>query len=189
MEIRFATADDSTDLLRIYNQYIDTTITFEYVLPTEEEFAKRISDVSKNYPYLICEENGEVVGYAYAHRHMVREAYQWNAELTIYLDKSYRSKGLGKKMYNILIEILKLQGIKTVYSSVTVSNEKSKKLHESLGFSSIGIYQNAGYKCGKWNDVQWFEKSIGSYDLEPVPFISISKISKEKIDSIIKEYI
>ena len=120
---------------------------------------------------------------------MVREAYQWNAELTIYLDKSYRSKGLGKNMYNILIEILKLQGIKTVYSSVTVSNEKSKKLHESLGFSSIGIYQNAGYKCGKWNDVQWFEKSIGSYDLEPVPFISINEISKEKIDSIIKEYI
>ena len=71
MKIRFATHDDITDLLKIYKQYIDTTITFEYVLPTEEEFAKRISDVSKDYPYLICEENGEVVGYAYAHRHML----------------------------------------------------------------------------------------------------------------------
>lgn len=185
MKFRFVTVDDSSYLLNIYAQYIDTPITFEYVIPTEEEFSKRIIDISQDYPYLICEDDNKIIGYAYAHRHMTREAYQWNAELSIYLDKSYRSKGLGKEFYRKLIEILRLQGIKTVYGCVTVPNEKSEKLHTSLGFSSIGIYHNAGYKCGKWHDVQWFEKSINSYDLDPTPFLSISEISEDKLISII----
>lgn len=186
MEIKFATKKDAQSLLNIYSQYIDTPITFEYVLPTQEEFAQRIEDITSEYPYLICMDKEQVVGYAYAHRHMAREAYKWNAELSIYLDKSFRSKGLGKKLYTMLIEILKLQGIKTVYGCVTLPNEKSENLHKSLGFKNIGTYHNTGYKCGKWHDIQWFGKSIGTYDLNPKPFIPISKIEKEKLNSIIR---
>lgn len=185
--IRLATIKDSKSLLNIYSQYIDTKITFECKLPTEEEFEKRILDITKEYPYLVYEENGEILGYAYAHRQREREAYQWNAELSIYFDKSCTSKGLGKKLYCILIEILKLQGIKTVYGAVTVPNKKSEGLHLGLGFKSLGIFHNTGYKNNEWHDVEWFEKQIAEYNLDPEPFISIRKINEEKIREIINK--
>ena len=188
MIIRLATIKDSNALLKIYSQYIDTAITFECVLPTEKQFEERIADIIKDYPYLVCEENGEILGYAYAHRHMEREAYQWNAELSIYLDNNFTSKGIGKKLYSILIEILKLQGIKTVYGGVTVPNKKSEKLHLRLGFKSIGIYHNTGYKNGKWLDVEWFEKQIMPYSIKPEPFTPINKIHNEKIQEVIKRF-
>lgn len=175
--IRLATLQDCSQILQIYNQYIDTVITFENSLPTEEVFTKRMAGFMENYPYLVCEENGLIVGYAYAHRHMERDAYQWNAELSVYLDRSHTSKGLGKRLYGALIEILKLQEIRTVYGCVTLPNEKSEKLHLSLGFTCLGVYHNAGYKCNKWHDVAWFEKAIAPYDKEPRPFLSIKNLS------------
>ena len=146
MEIKFADKNNSAEILNIYAQYIDTPITFEYLLPTEHEFAQRIENINAQYPYLICIEDNKIVGYAYAHRQMERSAYQWNAELSIYLDWDYTSKGLGRKLYSVLIEILQLQGVKTVYGGVTCPNEKSEKLHLSMGFNLLGIYHNTGYK-------------------------------------------
>ena len=95
--IRFASADDSASLLKIYAQYIDTPVTFEYELPTEAEFAERIRRISAEYPYLVWEESGVPRGYAYAHRHRERAAYQWNAELSVYVDSSFTSGGIGKR--------------------------------------------------------------------------------------------
>lgn len=186
MFIRFATKNDSADLLKIYAQYIDTPITFECVLPTVEEFYGRIASIADEYPYLVCEDEGKVIGYAYAHRHMEREAYKWNAELSIYLDQAFTSKGLGQKLYRILFAILKLQGIKTLYTGVTVPNEKSEKLHKSLGFKKVGTYYNTGYKSGKWHDVLWLEKNISPYCDEPMPFLPIVKVSRKEINSIIE---
>ena len=97
--------------------------------------------------------------------------------------------GLGKKMYGVLLEMLKLQGIKTVYGCVTLPNIKSENLHKSLGFNEVGIYKNTGYKCGKWHDVAWFEKAIASYDIEPKPIISINEISKGQLDLIMQKFI
>lgn len=187
MIVRFAKPDDSAALLKIYDQYIKTPITFECALPTEAEFSERIRNISKCYPYLVCEENDRIVGYAYANRHMVREAYQWNAELSVYLDPSFTSRGLGKKFYRILIEILKLQGVKTVYGCMTLPNVKSEALHEKLGFKLIGTYQNAGYKDGKWHDVVWFGKAIAQYDLPPKPIVPINHIREDLLQMIIKE--
>lgn len=184
MIIRFAAAHDSTALLNIYAQYINTAITFECTLPTEREFSNRIYDIQKEYPYLVCEESGHIVGYAYAHRHKEREAYQWNAELSIYLDKAFTSKGLGKKLYQLLIDLLKLQGVKTVYGGVTIPNEKSEKLHRTMGFHHLGTYHNTGYKCGRWLDVAWFEKEIAPYTPEPAPFKPITHIPLERLDAI-----
>lgn len=189
MKVRLATVDDCTSILKIYKQYIDTSITFECKLPSEMEFTERIYNISKGYPYIVCEdEEGAIIGYAYAHRHMEREAYQWNAELSIYIDRSFISKGIGKKLYCILIEILKLQGIRTVYGCVTLPNEKSESLHISLGFKCIGVYHNTGYKCGKWHDVGWFEKQIAPYNEEPSEILSIQNVPKESIDLILKNY-
>ena len=132
--IRFVRADDSAALLRIYAGYIDTPVTFECALLSERAFAERIAAISAEYPYLVCEEEGAVVGYAYAHRQRDREAYQWNAELSVYLDPAYTRQGLGGRLYRILLDMLRLQGIRTVYAGVTVPNPASERLHESMGF-------------------------------------------------------
>jgi len=187
MTIRIVTANDCRALLDIYTQYIETPVTFECILPTEQEFSDRIANIAKDYPYLVCEESGQIIGYAYAHRHMEREAYQWNVELSVYLDKSFTSKGLGKKLYLILIDILKLQGVKTVYGGVTAPNVKSEGLHTSLGFQLLGTYHNTGYKCGKWHDVMWFEKRIAPYDSSPKPIKLIDQIPTEELHNIITQ--
>ena len=186
--IRFARPDDCAAILEIYGAYIETPITFECELPTEPEFSKRMAHISAFYPCLVCEEEGKVIGFAYAHRHMERQAYQWNAELSVYLDPSFTSKGLGKKLYAILIEMLKLQGVRTVYGGVTVPNEKSESLHKAMGFSVAGTYHHAGFKDGKWRDVIWFEKAIAPYDFFPEPVVSISSIPKQELLEIISSF-
>lgn len=135
---RFAAPADSAALLKIYGEYLDTPITFECALPSEAEFAGRIAAIGREYPYLVCLEKGRIVGYAYAHRQAERAAYQWNAELSVYLDRSCTSRGLGRRLYGALIDILRLQGIRTVYGCVTVPNEKSEGLHQALGFPAAG---------------------------------------------------
>lgn len=186
MKIRFVTMNDIPNLLKIYDQYIETPITFEGTLPSESEFTRRVVNIANEYPYLVCEEDGRLIGFAYAHRQLTRQAYQWNAELSVYLDKSYTSKGLGRTLYTCLMEILKLQNIKNTYALVTIPNEKSERLHLSMGFKPIGIYHNTGYKCGKWRDVTWYEKQITPYDAVPSPFIAIDKINRNDIEQILK---
>lgn len=176
MKLRFAVPEDVKALLRIYAQYIDTNITFEYVLPSEEEFAERICSFSQVYPYLVCEENGRIVGYAYAHRLQERAAYQWNAELSIYIDRDARSHGLGRRMYTALTALLRLQGVKTAYAIVTLPNERSEHLHDGMGFVRIGVMHNTGYKNGEWHDVAYFEKALAPYENDPRPVVPISEI-------------
>lgn len=184
--IRFARREDGPALLRVYAQYIDTAVSFEYALPTEEEFLLRIENIQASYPYLVCEEEGRIVGYAYAHRYQTRDAYQWNAELSVYIDRAYTSRGLGRRLYQTILEMLKLQGVKTVYGIVTMPNEKSEKLHLSMGFARIGTYHKTGYKCGQWHDVALFEKSIGTYEADPHPFLPIRQVEEEKLAAILR---
>lgn len=190
--IRFVKTSDASSLLEIYSQYIDTNITFEYALPTLFEFEKRIENISDSYPYLVYEEddneNKEIIGYAYAHRYLEREAYQWDAELSVYLDKNNLYKGFGKKLCLCLIEILKFQGVKTIYSLITSPNIKSEKLHSSLGFTKIGTYHKTGYKNQKWHDVSIFEKSISEYSINPASIIPVKEIDSKIIEKIIKNY-
>ena len=186
-EIRFAKAADAEEILEIYKPYImETAITFECKIPLIDEFRDRIKKISMEYPYIVCLEKGKIIGYAYANRQMEREAYQWNAELSVYIDKYHLRCGVGKALYNVLIEILKLQNIRNVYGGVAFPNKNSEKLHEHFGFRKLAVYHNTGYKFKEWHDVMWFEKTIGNYDLEPKPFVSIKKIDPNMITKIIK---
>ena len=184
MPFRLAKIQDCACMRAIYAQYIDTPITFE--LPSEEEFARRIAAYLALYPCIVCTDNGKIIGYAYAHRQQEREAYQWNAELSIYLDASCTSRGIGKKMYAVLLEILRRQGIRTAYGVVTVPNAKSEGLHRALGFRQVGLHQNAGYKCGAWHDVAWFAKALGPYDDKPSPLLPVEKIPWEELAAILR---
>ena len=176
MNLRFADEHDAAACLAIYAQYIDTSITFETALPSEDEFAGRIRSYGAVYPWLIAEEEGKILAYAYAHRAQERAAYDWNAELSVYVSKNAAGRGLGTRLYRALLALLKEQGVRTAYGVVTMPNDASAALHRKLGFGLLGTYHNTGYKNGRWRDVVWFEKPIGSFTGEPRPLIPITRL-------------
>lgn len=185
MKIRLAADRDIPVLLSIYKAYISTTITFEYTLPSREEFTKRLHSVSAVYPYLVLEEDGHIGGYSYAHSIAHRAAYGWGAELSIYLRPDAAGQGAGKRLYQTLIDLLRLQGVRTVYGLVASPNPASEGLHTSLGFHLMGVQQKAGYKNGRWIDLLWFEKAIASYDPEPSPVVPLSTLPEEPVQFIL----
>lgn len=188
MALRLATPMDAPALVGIYGQYIHTPITFEYELPSPREFQDRITHTLEDYPYLVWEENGTPVGYAYAHRFKERAAYQWGAELSVYVARATPSQKVGRRLYGALMELLAIQGVRTVYGIVTVPNEKSEGLHRSMGFQDAGICRNTGYVDGAWRDVQTFEKAIGPYDLEPVPITPFPQLSTELVQRALAKW-
>lgn len=183
MTLRFAAPEDVSALLSIYERYISTPITFEYTLPSLEEFARRVASVQTFYPYLVAEENGELLGYAYAHRIAERAAYRWGAELSIYLRPDAVRRGLGKQLYQSLFALLRLQGVRTVYGLVASPNPASEGLHRSLGFHRMGVQRNAGYKNGRWVDLIWFEQSIAPYVHQPGPVLPVGQLAPKDIET------
>ena len=186
--LRFATPEDADALLAIYARYIGTSITFEYALPTREAFRGRIENISAAYPYLVHETDGVIDGYAYAHPFHERAAYQWSAELSVYLDEDARGRGLGRRLYAALMDLVKLQGVRTVYALVTTPNERSDRLHLGMGFAAAGVTRNAGYKNGLWRSVTIYEKVIGDYTDDPAPLKSIRELDAAAVAAILEAY-
>lgn len=152
--IRPARLEDASEILKIYEPYIKkTTITFEYEVPSLEEFRGRMTGIIGAYPYLVCEADGKILAYAYAHRFHERAAYQWDAELSVYVEEEHTGLGMGKALYHALMELLKLQNVKNAYALVTSPNERSEALHLGMGFRLEGLNRETGYKMGKWLDV------------------------------------
>ena len=175
MSIRFASPADCRAMLDIYAQYIGTTITFEQAVPGQDEFLQRIVNVQAEYPWIVWEEDGSILGYAYAHKFSERVSYRPSAELSVYLDPRARGKGLGPRLYNALIAVLKLQNVKSVYGIVTSPNERSEALHLAMGFSRAATLRQVGYKQG-WRDVSWFCKQIGDFEEPFTGFRPIGEI-------------
>lgn len=157
---------DVADILAIYTPYItDTVITFETEVPTIEEFTERIENIKNEFPYLVCEVDGRVVGYAYASKHRARSAYKYSVDVSIYVAHNYHHKGLGKALYTNLFELLNKYNYYSAYAGITLPNDKSIGLHKSFGFIEVGTYHNVGYKDGKWLDVIWLEKPLKEYGI------------------------
>ena len=184
---RMAEIKDAAALLAIYRPYLATTITFEYEVPTEEEFAQRIQSTLENYPYLLCEENGEVLGYAYAHRARERAAYQWGAELSVYVDRNAYGRGIGRALYCALMELLQAQGVRILYGVITEENQQSIRFHERLGFAVAGVHHRTGYKNGRWLDVVDMEKHLPGED-PPAPVREIGTLDQEQVEEILRRY-
>ena len=186
--IRRAAAGDAAALLDIYAPYIrDTAITFEYDVPAAEEFAARIGDIARTHPYLVCERDGRPVGYAYAHNIRERAAYDWAAELSIYLAPEAQGQGAGTALYRCLIDLLAMQNLRILYGCVTLPNEKSERLHEKLGFAPVGVWHGAGWKFGRWHDVGWLEKRLGG-DGVAQPVIPFPQLDGRKIQECLNRY-
>lgn len=175
VEIRIASLRDAKALLHIYEYYVkNTAISFEYEVPTIEEFKRRMTNTLKKYPYLTAVKDNEILGYAYAGPFVGRAAYDWSAELTIYLAPKKRKQGIGKKLYKALEEALAESGIQNLYACIgypEVPDEyltkNSAEFHEHLGYTKAGQFHKCGYKFGRWYDMIWMEKLIGDHRAAP----------------------
>lgn len=177
--IRDVRLEDTEKLVEIYAPYVlNTAITFEYEVPSIEEFSKRIKTICDNYPYLVAEIDKEIVGYAYASSFHARAAYQWCVEVSIYLKEGRHGKGIGKKLYQELETRLKKQNIKNLNACIAYPDESSIAFHEAMGFTKVGHFHKCGYKLNKWWDMIWMEKLIDNHEEAPESFISIKEIEK-----------
>ena len=169
--IRNASIDDAEALLNIYAYYVkNTAITFEYEVPSLEEFKERITNTLKKYPYLVAEKEDKIVGYAYAGVFKDRAAYDWSAELSIYLAKEEIGCGVGRILYEALEKEMKQRGFLNLYACIAypeVEDEyltkNSARFHEHLGYEIVGEFHKCGYKFGRWYNMIWMEKIIGDH--------------------------
>lgn len=161
MTIRDARRSDVPAMLAIYAPFVEhTAVSFEYDVPTEVEFARRLEEHQAAFPWLVCEENGRVMGYAYAGRAFERAAYGWNAEISCYLAPELRGRGVGRRLYARIEEILTRLGYYKLFAVVTSANAPSVAFHHALGFRDAACFRNVGYKQGGWYDVLWLEKTL-----------------------------
>lgn len=180
IQIRIASADDAKALLEIYTPYVEkTAITFEYDIPTLQEFENRINRTLKNYPYLVAEQNGELLGYAYTGPFVGRAAYGWSAEVSIYLKETKRKMGIGRRLYDALEQISKAQNILNLNACIGYTETEDEHLtnnsmefHAHMGYTLVGRFHNSGYKFGRWYDMIWMEKLIGEHSDNPLPVIA-----------------
>ncbi len=188
IKFRMADVSDAEELVKIYATYVtDTAITFEYDVPSVCEFRNRIEHISAQYPYIVCLYKDKIVGYAYAHRYAERAAFQWDVELSIYLNIDYKNLGIGKLLYNKVIEVVKLQNVQNIYACITSDNEKSLKFHKKLGFKFIGIFKDTGYKFSKWYDLIWLGIRTGDKNQKPEPMKMINEVDSKLIEGILEE--
>jgi phosphinothricin acetyltransferase len=160
-------ADPQRDAAAIHDIYepwvTDSATSFEQEPPGTEAMAERIAQTMERYPWLVAVEggtNGRVLGYAYGTAHRARWAYQWSAEVAVYVDGSARGRGVGRRLYEALFTILRAMGIHSVFGGITLPNEASVALHRAMGFEEVGVYRGIGCKFGRWHDVQWWQKAI-----------------------------
>lgn len=185
--IRIARVEDAKAIAAIYAPYVrDTVISFEYVPPDETEMAARIGKVLARLPWLVFEEVGEVLGYAYASPHRERAAYQWAVDAGIYIGPSAQRRGVGLALYAVLFAALGAQGYHRVYGGITLPNAASVGLHEACGFKPIGIYPEVGFKFGKWHGVGWWGLDLGQSSAPKPPLLFTPEIF-ETVKASLKE--
>ena len=169
MLIRDATPErDAAACAAIYAPYVtDSVISLEEDAPSEHEFARRIEQTTRTHPWIVAQDESEVIGYAYATRHRERGSYRWATDVTVYIANRHHRRGVGRALYETLFELLVAQGFRIACAGVTLPNEASVGLHESLGFRPVGVYRDIGFKHGAWWDVGWWQLSLGDPEAAP----------------------
>ena len=179
--IRAAQESDIPQILEIYAPYIqNTTVTFEYTVPSPSEFLERFRSITRLFPWLVYEEGGIILGYAYASLPFSREAYRWCAEPSIYLRPEARGRHIGKMLYGCLEDLLTQMGCQKSYAIITGENEGSLLFHRALGYRDCGLFRRCGYKFGRWLDVYWLEKALNSVETPSNPPVDWPEFSKNQ---------
>lgn len=178
--IQMARPADAPQMLDIYAPLVrETVISFEVQAPDVQEFADRVCATLSQWPWLLCRAGQRVAGYAYASQHRHRHAYQWSAEVSVYVQADYRRRGIARRLYTTLFELLRRQGYVHIYAGITLPNPASVQLHESLGFAHLGTYSGIGFKFGAWHDVGWWSLALRSTDGPPPTVRSIHELLAE----------
>lgn len=192
--IRVATMDDAKEILNLYAPYVEkTAITFEYEVPSLEEFRERMKTTLKKYPYIVAECDDEIVGYAYTGAFKGRAAYDWAVETTIYLKQNRRKMGIGKKLYSALEALSKAQNILNLNACIAYPEiednyltKNSVQFHKHLGYDLVGEFHKCGYKFETWYNMMWMEKMIGVHDTHPEPIIYFPDLSSEILHELLR---
>ncbi len=190
VSFRNATLEDAERILEIYKYYVEkTVITFEWEVPTLEDFKKRMNHTMEKYPYIVAIQNKKIIGYAYVGSFVGRKAYNWAVENTIYLDANERHHGVGKKLYLVMEEILKRMNILNLNACIGYPTEddeyltkNSAQFHEHLGYKLVGEFHNCGYKFGRWYNMVWMEKMIGEHSKNPKKVLNYNEIKNSLSD-------
>ena len=190
IQIRTAAAEDAWELLKIYKPYVKkTAITFEYDVPTPEEFKARIENTLKKYPYLVAEKDGELLGYVYTGPFVGRAAYGWAAEVSIYLKEGSQRLGFGKRLYQAIEEISRAQNILNLNACIGSPETEDEYLtrnsiqfHSHMGYRWVGEFYKCGYKFGRWYNMVWMEKIIGEHPAEPMAVIPFPELDRDVLD-------
>lgn len=161
LSIRPAQAGDAPAILKIYAPIVrETAISFEVDVPSVEEMAERIAAFSASHVYLTAKRAGQLIGYAYASPHRSRATYQTSADVTVYVDSAARGLGVGTALYRALLPAIAAKGFHAAFAGITLPNDGSVALHESVGFTHVGVYREVGYKLGQWRDVGWWQRLL-----------------------------
>jgi phosphinothricin acetyltransferase len=166
--IRDAVAADAGRCAEIYAPYVrETAISFEAEPPAAHEMAERIAAAQRSHAWLVLEEDGEVVGYAYGGPFMSRAAYQWATAVSVYLAPGRRRTGGGRALYTALLDRLAGRGHRTALAGIALPNDASVGLHRAMGFEPVGTYRRVGWKHGRWHDVAWYQRDLAGDDGPP----------------------
>lgn len=184
--IRKASSEDAPYLVEIYKPYVETTaVTYEYEVPSVEEFRQRIEKTLEKYPYLVAIVEDKIVGYAYAGTYIGRAACDWSVETSIYVDMEYKGRGIGGRLYAELEDNLKEMNILNLNAAIASPQVEDKHLtmdsinfHKHMGYTVVGEFHNCGYKFGRWYKLMWMEKMLGEHTLNPKPVVKYSEIKK-----------
>lgn len=161
MGVRNVRVEDAADIAEIYNYYIEkTTVTFETMEVSADEMSERLQQISANYPYLVYEDEGKVVGYCYAHQWKEKAAYQFTAEVTVYVAPQRRNGGIGRELMQHLLRECKAAGLHSLIACITVPNDESVRFHQNFGFRQASYFHQVGRKFGEWIDIYDFELTL-----------------------------
>ena len=178
IDIRLARESDGAALAEIYRPAVAGRATsFEVDPPDAAEMGRRVTALTATLPWLVCDEDDNVTGYAYASRHRDRAAYQWSVEVSAYVHAGAHRRGIGAGLYTSLFEVLALLGYRNAFAGITLPNDASVGLHESVGFRPVGTYRGIGWKLGSWHDVLWLQRDLAAHGPDPAPPDSLPRFS------------
>ena len=166
--VRLARGEDAAAIASIYRPFVESTIvSFELDAPGEREMGERINTTLPHHPWLVCEIDRRIAGYAYATAHRTRRAYQWSVDTSAYVHPEWHRRGIGRRLYGALIQLLTAQGYCNAYAGITLPNAASVGLHEAVGFRPLTVYHQVGYKLGAWHDVGWWQRQLAPRAAHP----------------------
>jgi len=186
LQIRLVRVEDAAQVVEIYADYVEnTTASLEAAPPTFEQMEDRIRNSAAQYPFLVCELDGQVVAYAYVFRRFEEQSFDWSVFLSTFVASSVGSRGIGRALLDALEEILRIMGIVNIYS-LAASNSRSEYFHLARGFTEAGRLREAIYKGGKWRDLAYYQKSIALHEKDPAPVRPLGALDEAELERIFR---